>query len=137
MAPNVRPLRYLTADEVWAMNEALLARESQQALLRDRGVLESAVMRPQTLAHYEGANLIEQAALINGVALAHPFLDGNKRAATIAGAAFLVLNGHRIVSVGDELGSQVEALVLHPDGVETATEQFIVWLRAHVVVCSA
>jgi death-on-curing protein len=112
------------------MNGDILRREGSQSLLRDRGALESAVVRPQTAAYYEGADLVSQAALlIAGIAMAHPFLDGNKRTAAASGATFLGLNGYRIASVGDEYGRQVEALVNYPDSLEAATHRFTDWLR--------
>lgn len=89
-------------------------------------------MRPQTAAYYEQADFVTQAALlIAGVAMAHPFLDGNKRTATAAGAVFLGLNGYHINITGtdDTLGRQVEALVNYPDNLEAATQRFIDWLR--------
>ena len=56
--------------------------------LRDEGALESALMRPQMAAHYESADLATQAALlIIGIALAHPFVDGNKRTAFLCGVS--------------------------------------------------
>lgn len=88
---------YLTADEAWAINDAILQAEGGAPLLRDRGALEGAIMRPRTRTYYEGADLIDQAAtLMIGLALSHPFLDGNKRTAAIAGDVFLRLNGLRI-----------------------------------------
>lgn len=115
------------------MNVALLAKEGNTALLRDPGALESAVMRPQTSAHYEQADLITQAALlIAGVALAHPFLDGNKRTALAAGATFLDLNGMQVTSDGEEFGHQIEALVVSQEDERIATDVLASWLRAHV-----
>lgn len=128
------PTRYLSAGDVWAMNDDILRREGSQALLRDRGALESAVMRPQTAAYYEQADLVTQAAfLIAGIAMAHPFLDGNKRTAAAAGATFLGLNGFHIASVGDEYGRQIEALVHYPDSLDAATRRLIAWLRPLVI----
>jgi len=126
--------RYLSADDVWAMNDDILRRDGGQSLLRDRGALEGAMTRPQTAAYYEQADLITQAAvLIAGIAMAHPFFDGNKRTAAVAGAVFLGMNGYRIASVDDEYGRQIEALVTHPDTLDAATQRFIDWLRPLVV----
>lgn len=126
-------VRYLTADELWAMNDGILRQVGGYAILLDRGALESAAMRPQTLAYYEGADLITQAAaLIAGVALNHAFLDGNKRTAAIAGYTFLDLNGWRLVYDTDEYGRQLETFILAGDR-EAALATFITWLRAHLV----
>src|SRR5690348_12292375 len=96
-----QPLIYLTAGEVIEFNREILFRAGQSsALMRDRGLLESAVLRPQNAAYYEGADLITQAALhMVGTALNHPFLDGNKRTGYIAGITFLHVNGHTDVNV--------------------------------------
>jgi len=126
-------MRYLTADELWAMNDGILRQAGVYAMVLDRGALESAAMRPQTLAFYAGADLIQQAAApIAGVALNHAFLDGNKRTAAIAGATFLDLNGWRLAYHADEYGRQLETFILAGDR-EVALATFIAWLRAHLV----
>jgi death on curing protein len=134
------PLQYLTADQVWAMNAAILQREGQVGLLHNRAALESAVTRPQMAAHYEQADLIAQAAtLIAGIALAHAFLDGNKRTAAMAGATFLRLNGYQIADHHAAFGQAIETLVVaHAGGgrgsaAPDAETVLLAWLRAHVV----
>ncbi|HEX8037278.1 MAG TPA: type II toxin-antitoxin system death-on-curing family toxin [Ktedonobacterales bacterium] len=129
-------IRYLTANEVWAIDDIVLRREGGSSLLRDRGVLESAIMRPQMAAHYEQADIVTQAALlIAGIALAHPFLDGNKRTAAIAGATFLDLNGYLIdvTSKDDAFGRQIETLVTQHEDLDAGTVQFAQWLRSVVI----
>jgi len=127
------PVRFLTADEIWAMNEEILQQEGGRSVLRDRGAMEAAVMRPQTLAHDGDTDLITQAAgMISGVALNHPFLDGNKRTAAIAGYTFLGLNGWRLAYDGDEYGRELEVFVVAPDR-EAALQVFVTWLRGHLV----
>jgi death on curing protein len=131
------PIHYLTPDDVWAMNDAILRREGAQSLVRDRGALESAVVRPQTAAYYDHSDLVAQtAALITGIALAHPFLDGNKRTAAIAGATFLRLNGCRITSADDTFGRQIVAVVNRAGDLGTATQQLTGWLRTVVTPAS-
>ena len=115
------------------MNVAILEREGTAAIVRDRGALESAVMRPQMAAHYEQADVIAQAAtLMAGIALAHPFLDANKRTALAAGATFLALNGLQVLDVGDDFGRQIEATVLGHTDARAALGSLEGWLRAHV-----
>src|SRR5579859_1770109 len=91
---------YLTAGEVLAFNQEILERAGQpSAALRDGGLLESAVRRPQTAAYYAHADMVTQAALyMVGIALNHPFVDGNKRTGYISGMTFLHLNGVITVS---------------------------------------
>ncbi len=70
-----------------------LAGEQPAALVRPEA-LESAVHRPRVAAYYGGATLIEQAVeLAEGIALAHPWVDGNKRCAFISMVTFLERNG--------------------------------------------
>lgn len=61
--------------------------------VRDLGLLESALYRPQT-GYYAG--VLEMAtALLESLLMNHPFVDGNKRAAFFATDVFLRVNGQR------------------------------------------
>jgi death-on-curing protein len=111
-----KPIIYLTAGEVIAFHSVIMLKAGQlPAALRDRGLLESAVQRPQNAAYYEGADVITQAALyMVGIALNHPFVDGNKRAGYIAGMTFLQFNGYIDIdtSLNDpQLGIWLEQVV--------------------------
>lgn len=68
--------------------------------LRDEGLFESALARPQNLFAYEGVDDLARlaAAYAFGLAKNHAFVDGNKRIAFIACALFLRLNGMRLVA---------------------------------------
>jgi death-on-curing protein len=63
--------------------------------VRDEGLIEFALQRPQNLFHYEDMrNLFHLAAAYAfGLARNHPFNDGNKRTAFISAILFLQLNG--------------------------------------------
>lgn len=63
--------------------------------LRDGGALEAALFRPQT--GYYADVVAEAAALLESLAINHPFVDGNKRIAFATADVFLRLNGFRIV----------------------------------------
>ena len=81
-------------DEVLAMHEVLIREFGGSMGLRDIAALDSALMRPQ-LGYYD--NLIEEAsALMESLAMNHPFVDGNKRVAFAVTGAFLRMNGHFI-----------------------------------------
>ena len=62
--------------------------------MRDPGALEAALFRPQT-GYYEDI-VTEAAALIESLAINHPFVDGNKRIACAAADVFLRINGWRL-----------------------------------------
>ncbi len=65
--------------------------------VRDAGLLESAIARPQNRAVYGGPDAAELAAAYAfGIARNHPFVDGNKRTAAVVGETFLMLNGCRL-----------------------------------------
>lgn len=88
--------RWLTVDEVLVIHERQLATFGGAAGMRDRGALESALTRPHNTWLYEDADLPRLgASLAFGIARNHAFVDGNKRAAFLAMAAFLRVNGVR------------------------------------------
>lgn len=121
-------IAYLSALDVVGLNGAIMQRWHQESSVRDENILASAVLRPQMAAYYEGADLLTQAALlIEGIARAHAFLDGNKRTALAAGTIFLDLNGFflEMDDHGLALGQQIEALVTRA----TTITAFVAWLR--------
>ena len=67
--------------------------------MRDRGLFESALARPQNLAVYGDPDVSTLAAAYGfGLAKNHAFIDGNKRVALVALESFLLLNGHQLVA---------------------------------------
>jgi len=85
---------YLTVADVLGMHTVLLQRYGGAAGVRDPGALEAALFRPQT-GYYEDI-VTEAAALIESLAINHPFVDGNKRIAFAAADVFLRINGWRL-----------------------------------------
>lgn len=62
--------------------------------LRDEGLLDSALARPQQLFAYGAPDVAELAtAYAGGIVRNHPFIDGNKRTAFMAAYIFLARNG--------------------------------------------
>jgi death-on-curing protein len=85
-------ITYLTLEEVVVLQQSLINEFGGHHGIRDRGALESALMRPQ-LGYYD--TLFEQAAaLVESLANNHPFIDGNKRIAFFATDVFLRMNGY-------------------------------------------
>ena len=88
--PN-EPVQFLTLDEVLEIHQRLIETFSGPGGIRDMGLLESALYRPQT-GYYR--DLVEMAAaLFESLLMNHPFIDGNKRIAFFATDVFLRLNG--------------------------------------------
>lgn len=81
--------------------------------VRDVGLVESALFRPQTtlMGAYAYTTLAEKAAaLLHSLCLNHPLADGNKRLAAAASLTFLRINGHRAALSQDELFELVMAV---------------------------
>ena len=89
-----------TIEEVVAIHDIAIGEFGGSKGLRDAGALESAIMRPQ-LGYYEGL-LDEAAALMESLAMNHPFVDGNKRTAFYSTDTFLRKNGRFIDCDNDE-----------------------------------
>jgi len=91
---------FLTIDELFAMHQKLIEEFGGSPGLRDKGALESALMRPQ-IGYYQDI-IEESAAFMESLAMNHPFVDGNKRIAFFATDTFLRLNGYYIDCDNDE-----------------------------------
>jgi len=104
------PIWIDTAD-VHAFHQELLTMFGGLAGVRDEGLLDSALSRPQHLFAYEKADLFELAAAYAlGIVKNHPFLDGNKRSGFMAAALFLEVNGLRFDAPEEEVVLQTIAL---------------------------
>jgi death-on-curing protein len=86
--------RWVSRAEIEAVHERQIAEHGGGSGTRDHGLLESAIARPQNLAHYGEPDAAElSASLAFGIARNHPFVDGNKRSAWVGARLFLRLNG--------------------------------------------
>ena len=90
----MKPTLYPTLAETLLLHQRLIERFGGKDGIRDLGLLESALMRPQT-GYYKTLSL-EAAALLQSLAQNHPFVDGNKRVAFATTAIFLRMNGYRL-----------------------------------------
>lgn len=85
---------FLTLEELLVIHQHLIDEFGGSHGLRDQNALEAAAMRPQT-GYYK--NIFEEAAaLMESLAMNHPFIDGNKRMAFFAADTFLRMNGYYI-----------------------------------------
>ncbi len=119
---------YLTLDETLRIHEILIKEFGGATGVRDLGLIESALLRPQT-GYY--ADLIEEAAALwESLAMNHGFVDGNKRVAYACLEMFLQLNGADISATNDELETfiygNLEAGTFRKDVLED-------WLNQHTV----
>lgn len=97
--------------------------------VKDDGVLDSALARPQSLLAYTpAADIFDLAAsYAYGLARNHAFVDGNKRAAFLAIGIFLHLNGYTLKA------PQLEAIqmILSLAAGKTDEAALAVWIKAH------
>lgn len=91
-------MKWLRTDAVLAMHKRQIAEHGGGDGVRDLGLLESALARPQNIAAYEpDADIASLAAAYAfGIAKNHPFVDGNKRTSLVACRTFLILNGYQL-----------------------------------------
>lgn len=112
------------------MHERQLAEHGGASGVRDEGLLESALMRPQQKFHYGESSLLLLAASYGyGIARNHPFIDGNKRTAYVVMRSFLILNGWDIVASQEEKYTTMIALA---EG-RLSEEALLSWLESVVV----
>jgi len=82
---------FLSLDEALAIHEAVIEAFGGSPGVRDLGLLESALYRPQSGYYDELSSMA--AALFESLIKNHPFIDGNKRVAFFGTDVFLRLNG--------------------------------------------
>jgi death-on-curing protein len=115
-----------TLEETLELHRILLDRFGGTRGVRDLGLLQSALARPQT-GYYD--TLWQQAAaLLQSLGRNHPFVDGNKRVAFALAAIFLRLNGYRLV-VGAAEGEAF--LIEQVIAGRAELEQIAGWLEQH------
>ena len=85
---------YPTTQETLELHEQLIKRFGGSGGVRDLGILESALIRPQT-GYYDTLSL-QAAALLQSLIQNHSFIDGNKRVAFATTVIFLRMNGYRL-----------------------------------------
>ena len=117
---------YLTGIEVLAIHADQINRYGGSGGVRDLGLLEAALFRPQT-GYY--ADLIEEAAsLWESLAQNHPFIDGNKRVAFAVTYTFLALNGVQITANAE---AAAEFIIQSHEAGKFELARLTAWLRTN------
>lgn len=121
--------RWLDFQAILILHRESLEEHGGMDGLRDEGLLESALARPQNLFHYEGVRDLPRlaASYAHGIARNHPFNDGNKRAAFVAAILFLRINKMRFAAPQPEATQAVLRLAAG----ETTEIEFAEWLGHH------
>ncbi len=96
--------------------------------IRDEGLLDSALARPDNLVAYGEPTLFDLAASYGfGLVKNHPCVDGNKRVGFAVAALFIELNGYRVVA--SEADVVVRTLGLAAGQIREA--DYAAWLKAN------
>ncbi len=123
-------LLYLTIDRLLELHMLAINHSGGSAGVRDIGRLEAAVAT-QTQEVFEqelyGTVSEKAAALIRGIVQDHPFVDGNKRTAILAGLTLLEVNGQRFAAEVGELEDFAVCIATDQLNVDDITK----WLELH------
>lgn len=120
---------WLSAEAVIDIHAELIATFGGVDGLRDRGMLESALGRPEAKYHYGEADVaILAAAYAYGLARNHAFVDGNKRVAFAAIIVFLGLNGVDFLVPEADATAMILALAAS----EASEEALAAWIRGRL-----
>ena len=117
---------WLTPEIVIAIHEMQLAEHGGPAGIRDMGMLESALGRPQNKFAYGETDLAVLAAAYGfGVARNHPFIDGNKRTSLMVIYTFLGINDVEFFVPEAEFAT----IILDLAAGEVSEESLARWIR--------
>lgn len=118
---------YPTLTETIELHTRLIDRFGGKAGVRDLGLLESALMRPQT-GYYKSLSL-QASALMQSLAQNHPFIDGNKRVAFATTAIFLRMNGYQLkVNADNGESFLIDKVIKTKVSIEVIAD----WLEKHM-----
>jgi death on curing protein len=123
--------RWLPTEVVIEINRTVVTTTGERHFLRDPGLLESAIARPQNAFVYGEEDIVALAVrLLAGLAHAHAFEQGNKRTSFLAMTQLLLINGYDL-AINDETrwADEVIALVEH----RITEEDFVRAIRLFVV----
>jgi death on curing protein len=126
----VRQVVWINQRDALALHNRLLALDGGAPGVRDEGLLESALARPQYIQAYgDHPDTVElAAAYAAGIIQNHPFIDGNKRTGFLVGVLFLEMNGYRLTASEEDATQAVLGLAAG----KLDEEAFAAWLRSNV-----
>lgn len=97
--------RWVLKSVVFAVHQRQLAEHGGDDGVRDEGLIESALARPQNLLAYgepEPDIAALAASYAYGLSKNHGFIDGNKRVGYVIARTFLILNGYDIMTTQED-----------------------------------
>ncbi len=119
---------WIDLPEVLAIHGRQLDEHGGASGVRDDGLLESALARPQQLFTYGEPDVFDLAAAYTaGIVRNHPFVDGNKRTGFVVGILFLELNGPTFTASEADATQAVLGLAAG----KITDDEFAMWLRSN------
>ncbi len=108
----MKELLWIEEREALTVHERLLALHGGAIGVRDQGLSQSALARPQQhFAYVDAVDVVYLSAIYTiSIVRNHPFLDGNKRTGFVIGILFLELNGYRFEASEEDAAQAVLAL---------------------------
>ena len=122
-----RPV-WLLRETIIVLHEQLIAIFGGAAGIRDEGLLDSALARPENRFTYGKPTIFDLAAAYAfGLVKNHAFVDGNKRIGFAAAVVFLEANGHRFQA--GEADAVLKTLALAAS--EMTESDYAAWMKAN------
>ena len=121
---------YLTAEQVLFVHYRLVSETGGEYGVRDLGLLESAIARPQATFDKQELypDMFEKAAtLMESLINNHPFVDGNQRTGIACAVLFLKQNGISFSAKNAEL----EKFTLRVASSNVGRSEIAEWLKKH------
>jgi len=102
----MKKVKYITPEQAMYYQQKIVNETGGSVGIRDLGLLESALARPQAI--FDGEDLYptiidKAAALFHSMLFNHPFLDGNKRTTLGVVYEFLKQNGYKLIATNQEM----------------------------------
>lgn len=127
-----RTIIFLSTPQVLLIHDQMVKRFGGSLGLRDLGLVESAVARPQSTfggVYLYNSLFDKAAALLQSLLKNHPFIDGNKRTALTSAGLFLKKNDYKLINQHKE---EVEFAVRVDNG-NLTVDQISKWLKEHSI----
>lgn len=127
---NFKEIIYLTLDDILVIHTDQIERYGGSHGIRDLGLLESALFRPQS--SFGGEDLYpsffeKTAVLVHSLLLNHAFVDGNKRTSMASLLVFLHLNDYNLLCSQNELIQ----FALSIENKKMNLEGIVAWLKKY------
>lgn len=120
------PPKWLRREAVLILHDESLAEHGGASGVRDAGLLDSALARPENLFAYGEPDLFDLAGVYAaGIVKNHPFVDGKKRTGFLAAAVFLEINGFSLRA--GEVDATLKTIALAAS--EISDVEYAAWLR--------